>query len=381
MPGQQMVIADTVCVFCGHILTDSTRSDYDSNVCVSCVDTHFVWCESCDDVGYNDFSRPTTIPGIDPGLAHRYRWMISLNYMSDSGEWRCSECLHYCEVCNSAHSWEDNAWNCCQNERYLHDYGYRPMLKFWNTLTHWSHDPVTGVLYMGMEIETERASDLLQEWFVAAGEEYGAEKFIYPKSDGSLSDRGVEFVTHPATLEAIRNKFPWESFEYLQHNGARAWAMSACGMHIHVSRTAFTPTHLWKFIKFQALNSHRCIRFAGRESQQWASWSNDTMQELGYNETAKVVKQGRPEQYNRYCAINMLPQNTIELRYFRPNLLKPGVLRVVEFVDAMYNYTKQMTVPDVIMRNALRDWNSFLDWMSQQPQYENASTYIKEGII
>ena len=382
MPAQQMVVAGTICVFCADVLTDETRSENDENICASCTDEHMVWCESCERMGFNDNAgRPRLVPGLPDELINQYRWLLRLSYMHDSGEWRCGDCLYSCQECDNLFSYEEDSWNCCDDEaRHIHDYSYRPMLRFWHSKDGWTYEARLGMLYMGMEIETERARPLLVDWEDVADEEYGAEAFIYAKSDGSLHENGVEFVTHPATLEAIRDKFPWKSFEFLQQNGARAWAMETCGMHVHLSRSAFTPTHLWKFIKFQYYNAHNCVRFAGRDSQQWASWSNETMQETAA-QTAKVVKNGRPDYHNRYTAINMLPRNTIELRYFRPNLLKPGVLRVVEFIDAMYNYTKQMTVQDVILRNALRDWEQFVNWLHEQPQYENASAYIKGGNV
>jgi hypothetical protein len=382
--GQQVALEGLVCPHCETVINENTEAGWVDYVCVACADNFYCTCAWCDRVGMqnNTPNRPRLLPSVTSQVRNYFTRMSRHYYVEDADEMRCGDCIHVCPHCESIYGYEDNASTCCEDEHnFMHQYSYRPSMKFWlnGDVWHWRAQP--NVLYMGMEIEAEYVQPLLERFHRVAQEDFAAESFVYVKSDGSLYENGAEFVTMPATLEAIRNRMPFDAFKWLRDNGARAWAMTTCGMHVHVSRTAFTPTHLWKFLKFQYINRDKCIQFAGRNSEQWANWDNDTMQEQCANSTAKVVKQGRATMTNRYSAINMNPSSTIELRYFRPNLLKPGILRVAEFIDAMYEYTKRMTVRDIVMNNALRDWNSFRHWMSEHSKYTNAVHYMNTGVV
>jgi hypothetical protein len=189
----------------------------------------------------------------------------------------------------------------------------------------------------------------------------------------------MEIVTMPATLEGFRNMFPFAATDMLRENGARAWAYTSCGMHVHVSRSAFTASHMWKFIKWQTENWEKCAHFAGRESQQWASWNNQNM-DVCKNKTSKAVKErGYNEWNNRYSALNLTQRQTIELRYFRPNLNKDGILRVIEFIQAIYDYTKQMSYRDVFGKHY--EFSLFVEFMEGKEQYKHALDYIKVNAI
>jgi hypothetical protein len=200
----------------------------------------------------------------------------------------CSACVQTCGECGSEYESEEDMWQCCppdedEPDGELHYYSFRPALKFWilrGDVPTWSRYARSGELYMGLEIEIEKArqhvhqlvnDDPKEDWFDP--------NFYYWKSDGSLGIQGAEMVTMPATLEAHCAVFPFDKLELLHEKGARAWGYQTCGMHIHVSRTAFTAPHMWKFIKFQAYNSGKLARIAGRDSDQWASWLREEVDE------------------------------------------------------------------------------------------------------
>jgi len=148
--------------------------------------------------------------------------------------------------------------------------------------------------------------------------------------------------------------------------------MNSCGTHIHVSRSAFSPSHLYKFMKFQLMNDTFCIAYAGRESN-FAQWMNGSMEDMR-NYPSKYVKHG--DAYNdRYSAINALNRNTIELRYFRSNITKDGIMRNAQWVDAIFNYTKTMD----IRGPRLNRWNyePFVEFVNNQPKYSLVSEYIE----
>ncbi len=62
---------------------------------------------------------------------------------------------------------------------------------------------------------------------------------IYCKHDGSLED-GFEIVTHPMSLEYHEKHMPWAAvLQEAVSMGYRSHQAGTCGLHIHVSRSAF----------------------------------------------------------------------------------------------------------------------------------------------
>jgi hypothetical protein len=175
----------------------------------------------------------------------------------------------------------------------------------------------------------------------------------------------------PATLAAFEYRFPWEAFEWMHANGGRGWAYEYCGMHIHVSRSAFSPSHLYKFMKFQSSNDTICSEFAGRDYNSFARWDNESMEKIRLNTKEYLNGAAYAE---RYSAINVTPRNTIELRYFRSNITKEGILRNAQWVNAIYEYTKQMNI--AVPR--LNRWNyePFIEFLEHKPRYSLAFEHL-----
>ena len=379
MPAQQLVIQDLLCNECNAAITEDNHVD-GLQVCQDCIDTMTGYCEFCCDTFMND-----------SGMMYRAREFNAMprEYMRYDIGVICSGCVQTCENCGSDHEYESDMWDCCPEEEEhedsgsLHYYSFRPALKFWalrGSLPTWSRHSRPSELYMGLEVEVEKARDYVQEmvrrdltedWFNPA--------FYYWKSDGSLGSRGAEMVTMPATLEAHRVVFPFKQLEWLHEQGARAWAYDTCGMHIHVSRSAFTAPHMWKFIKFQAYNSGWLTQIAGRESSQWASWRNETMRDAS-TKTKEYVKHDSDAFTNRYSALNFNNRDTVELRYFRSNISSHGIMRNIELVHGMWAYTGKMSVADYI-RDGWQ-FGPFVDWMRSQPDtYGTIVQYIEREEI
>ena len=376
MPAQQLAMQDLLCTDCSIVLDEDTRSHSELQVCDDCRNAVIGYCDFCGDEFMQEES--------DIETARRYGVLSYAHMTYVEGEHICTGCVQTCDDCGCEYAFESSMWDCCPSDDgsngELHYYSFRPASKFW-TANHgvvaWRWYARPNELYMGLEIEVEKASNYVHEMVSNdADEDWHNPNFYYWKSDGSLGSEGAEMVTMPATLEAHRRRFPFDKLEWLHAQGARAWGYSTCGMHIHVSRSAFTATQMWKFIKFHLANSDRLAQIAGRDSEQWASWSNDTMQEAR-TDTKKYV--GRTDYVNRYSALNFNNGNTVELRYFRSNIAPHGIMRNIELVDAIYEYTKQMTVRDYI-----RDgwgFEAFAEWMQSKPEYGTIFEYMKrEGI-
>jgi hypothetical protein len=124
-------------------------------------------------------------------------------------------------------------------------------------------------------------------------------------------------------------------------------------------------------MKFQLMNDALCIAYAGRESN-FANWYNDTMEEV----KSKTSQYCKTYTYGeRYSAINVTPRTTIELRYFKSNINKEGILRNAQWVDAIYEYTKIMN----ITTPRLNRWNyePFIEFLNNQPKYNLAAKYVE----
>ena len=377
MPVQQLVMQDLLCTECFVALDEDTRTNNSLQICDECVNENTGYCEFCGEHYMQDWA--SSLRALDFGVS---RGAIML-YVQD--ESICSACVTVCENCRTQYAYESDMWECCPEEANyeLHSYSFRPSMKFWSVtgdVVKQSWYAKLDELYMGLEVEVEKAAGVVHEMVERdIYEDWHSPNFYYWKSDGSLGSEGAEMVTMPATLEAHRIKFPFHRLDWLHARGARAWGYGSCGMHIHVSRSAFSAPHMWKFIKFHLNNADRLARIAGRDSSQWASWRNNTMDDARES-AAKYTKNLDRHFADRYSALNFNNADTVELRYFRSNISRHGILRNIELVHGMWAYTAELTIRDLLQHGW--SFSRFVDYMRNYPDvYGTIIQYIeREGI-
>ena len=324
---------------------------------------------------------------------------LNVAMLTNEGRYVCEDCAYTCDDCGELHASEDSAHECCNYhecgecgehwETYdeattccnplIHGYGYTPMLTFYAS----PHTPVSrsyarpGTLFMGIELEMEHAAPFIEDFYAIEGEDYRSPTFVWAKSDGSLGADGVELVTMPATIDAIRGMYPWDGIKALNASGARAYHQGTCGMHIHCARASFTPTHMWRFVQMQMRNQSLCEMVAQRSNSSWAKWS-PLGEEIGARKLPAMIK-GTAKNGDRYVAINFQPEHTIELRYFRANLLIGAIASRIEFVQSIYDYTLQMSVNDV--RNGAMSADRYLTWVQgNEGAYSNLARYLTDHV-
>jgi hypothetical protein len=184
--------------------------------------------------------------------------------------------------------------------------------------------------------------------------------WLYCKHDGSLED-GFEIVSHPHTLAAF-NLRSWSWIQDLVNDGANSWDSDTCGLHVHINKSAFKNNgHIWRFTNLVLYNRNQAARLAGRNSHQWASFHKE------YKKVGKILK--GDESPDRYTAVNLTNYRTIEVRMFRGSLHEPRVRAALEFVNANFEYTKNINSHDVLKNDAM-SWWTFTKWVQ-----ENESTY------
>lgn len=293
----------------------------------------------------------------------------------DSGEYICADCAYSCPECGSYYHWEDSMLECCRaSAESVNYYSYKPMYSYYSMkdgVPVALSNPEIGTLYMGTEIEIEKMRGVADEFMTSlSGKE---EQFVYLKEDGSLSSDGVELVTMPSTLDAFKYTFPFNQLDWARNMGARSFAYQSCGFHIHVSRTAFSPTHLWRFVQFQLKNAGLCQFVGQRSENMYASWYYEDSEKRSLPDYVK----GKKSNGRRYLAINFQNTHTVELRYFKGNILRSAIMKNLEFVDSIFEYTKHLSVKDV-MTGALQE-DAYSDWLKSTEGYENLKSFLELG--
>jgi len=296
-------------------------------------------------------------------------WIDENNkYWSDiRDELRCQSCYDQeiqCFDCDARYH-ESNGHECSDDDdesSFVMNYSYKPRANFHGDSKY----------YFGVELEVETSRHGNYSW----GAEHCHNKMDgrgYLKSDGSLSN-GFEIVTHPHSLDEIQNKFPWEMLEDLREDGFRSWNTTTCGLHVHVSRTAFNAssysqreTHQIKFLKLIYDNERQVKRLAGRSSN-YATFGDK-------GKVVPKVKMGNQTD-GRYSAVNVENDQTLEVRVFRGSLRKERVLSSVEFVHAAVEYTRNLKVAG---NGKPLSWVKFVSYIAQQSDmYPNLFLIMNE---
>lgn len=308
------------CYHCGRVVM-CDKAHYiapDVVVCADCVTTK--QCDSC---------------GAYPqGPKPMYNFKLKIS----DGEYNS-----YLYLCHNCHK--------TKNYGIIKRYGYKPAGKF---KKHASAE--FPALFIGIENEVnfkgtmfpaERVRHIFDE----------NEDHWYIKRDSSVS-HGFEVVTHPMNFEYIKDgSFPVNN---LFPDGYGIIKSNECGMHIHMSKVAFTNAHLFKFMQFFLNESEFCEKVAERKS-------NSYCQKLGKEEI--VDKSIRKAGGNRN-QVNLNPKHTVEIRAFAGVTTPQQYLKNVEFVYALFCFTKLYSIA-----NLRKD--KFMEFINKDPvRYSNLIAFL-----
>ena len=364
MPASQATFTEIMCVACTGLLVEDECTNYEE-IHDNCYYDSMWTCETCN----TDFVIPDVPNSRDiariTGLFSHY------SVHTDDGYTLCDDCVYCCENSDRIYGSQDSMLDCCYNSRHVNYYSYRPQFKFYGDNPGYSYEPELGLLYMGVEIEMVRAQPFVSEFLEMADEKFDAPKFFYFKEDGSIGHDGAELVTMPATYEQFERWFPFDTLNYARENWRfRSFEYDSCGFHIHVSRTAFTATHMWRFVMFQLKNPALCQYVGQRETSMYATWNWESYERDSIPDYVK----GKKSNGRRYLAINFQNTDTIELRYFKGNILEKAILKNLQFVKSMFEYTKNMSYRQV-QAGALSD-TAYRNWLDEQSGYDELKSYL-----
>ena len=294
----------------------------------------FIYCEQCESMEDRSESR-------------------TFNHSRYCGD--CyNDCVRECDNCSEEY-WHSDDHDCNDVGNLIHEYDYRPRPHFFGE----------GKYHFGFELEVESNHDSRRE-----GAEYVINRLgshAYLKRDGSLNN-GFEIVTHPHTLDEYQKKFNWSCMNGLSERGYRSWHTRTCGLHVHVSRTAFgvvkkredvlkAQSHELRFIKLIYDNQRQIQRLAGRSSS-YAKFNDK-------GNLAARVKYGTQD--DRYEAVNSQNSETLEVRVFKGSLKPARILSAIELVHASVEYTRDLKVTG---SNRALQWIKFVRFVA-----DNETTY------
>ena len=278
----------------------------------------------------------------------------------DCGEEYHQDNGHYCE--REDEDYEDHSL--------IHSYGYKPSTEFFGQ----------GQWFLGFELEVESYNGGSKHDGAQIAQDVLGGR-AYMKEDGSLND-GFEIVTHPHTLEAYNKDLDWSFLSKLQVNGFRSWNTGTCGLHVHVSRTAFDPygirtrsekillrqAHELRFMKLIYDNQRQVERIAGRSGNHYSTFGDR-------GNLVPKVKYGHQND-GRYSAVNTENYATLEVRVFRGSLKEKRVRSALEFVHAAVEYTRDLKVNG--KNNALM-WSKFIAFVvTNETTYPNLFAVINQ---
>jgi hypothetical protein len=248
----------------------------------------------------------------------------------------------------------------------VYHYGYKPSPVFHGEDRY----------YFGIELEMEAPNDdrgtPLADG-VRTIHKYLGDR-VYIKEDSSI-EYGFEMVSHPHSLSEFQTNFDWKVLENLRSDGWRSWDTHTCGLHVHVSRTAFESSknkvnrHMLKFIKFVYDNERAVQALAGRVSD-YAKFNDKgrltAKLELGIGD-------------GHFSAVNTDPEDTLEIRVFKGSLKPERVLSAIEFVHAAIEHTRTMKVSP---KDKPMAWTKFISFVaSKEDKYPHLIEIMERTLV
>jgi len=226
--------------------------------------------------------------------------------------------------------------------------------------------PVSGVMYLGAELEMECGKDPCHMVTKIA------DMFdnVYLTFDGSLHrGSGIEVDAFPATLEWHQNTRFWRDLTALMAEHSYLSSSKpppdiesfGCGFHVHVSKDALKPggITLLKLAAFVHMHKQELTVMADRESNKYAKFKpagrSDSIKRLLVN-------------LEKYEAVNFTNAQTVEFRIFSGTTRWPRILSYLEAADGITRFVNAASIEEITNRKA--SWSSFCKYL-----LDNAARY------
>lgn len=167
----------------------------------------------------------------------------------------------------------------------------------------------------------------------------GMPQWMYWKHDGSIGI-GFEMVTFPMTWAYLSDSSGrlGRIFKTLMALECSSFDNGRCGLHVHLSRDAFTKIHLYKFLKFFYGHPEFVTYVSNRQPNELSQWARTETNECW----ATMAKSGS-QSSNKYSAINLRHEASVEIRIFNGTLRFSSFMKSLELAKAAYDFTGGLT--------------------------------------
>ena len=277
---------------------------------------------------------------------------------------RCPECRNMFHVTGETRTRNQNYCPSCTTSDIIapyHTYAYKPAPKFFGT----------GPLFFGVELELATSSKEHMKNMANAVAESPSGDLVYAKTDSSIGEFGLEFVTHPFSLEHLQAT-PVILGALMDEVSTNVnWkAMTSCGIHIHTSKAGYAVLRssipgdgadklteaqlltrgIFRAQKFVYGNPKLITHFAGRDSSRYASLAitpgkdNYDNRTTGVQEALRLCRDHGSSKSLRYSAMNFT-STTVEYRVFRSTTDYNELLRNILFIDSIVQYSRHHAMP------------------------------------
>lgn len=350
-------------------------------ICTSCKENKVVTCSHCGN--YHIKSSSFVVDGLNYCFTCAKVLFPSCSYCGQPitrGKGHGTYPNAICDSCYAikkdefAHirSAERSPWNYHDGVR---SYGYKPApIMFPNNNT--------DELHYGIELEVDGWSGHRVTGNVTKMADFVNDRlgYSYTKNDGSLGYGGFEIVTHPATLDYHVNtlKDQWiDVMKTLRSKGYASHSSTTCGLHVHVSsfpvkyeaengveKLLYIWDHFWpELLKFSRRNANQCSSWAKRTSTLVDGDDTDI------SAIDKLIST-KSKCRERYVAVNLNNDNTIEFRLMRGTLNPEAFFATLELIDAIVRVSMAMSFKDIRKMS----WDDVLNSIDAA-KYPHAKSY------
>ena len=272
---------------------------------------------------------------------------------------RCTECNVKCVDTETV---DGVCVDCCGRDYRVHNYTHRVE----ETLG-FDRQKLKSEPYLGIEMEFQVDKRKAGRLYV------GNTMFGHAlmKDDGSITN-GFELVSRPAgytTHLARYDSFLTDLPEYIHPH-------KSCGMHVHISRRAFTYLGAGKLVEFMNREDNKDFvkLIAGRGTTNYQN------REDGYDKYTPYRQAVKDRYVGRYNFVNLNNKKTIELRIFATPANKLEFNIRMQFVKAMIEYCKP-AIHSVSLEQQTY-FKSFVTWLDNtKKDFKELHNYIKESTI
>jgi hypothetical protein len=195
--------------------------------------------------------------------------------------------------------------------------------------------------------------------------------WTFPKSDSSIN-RGFEIVSHPQSRSWLAlHMREWDSLlkDLRAANYTSGTAKPSCGIHVHISKNAFSHLRLYKFLFMVYSHPNLMLRLSQRTKKDFVQWAHVKSGGKERKASAKLKRDGTTDHHK---AINITNKNTIELRVFNGTTNPLGFRKNIECTLALFDFVGVTSLTDL---NVV----AFLDFVQNNSgHYKFLNLFIKE---